>query len=316
LINPTGTAAGFGTNFDAVTGANSLSATAHVVDPTPGTWTLIVYVGTVAGNEISQAFTGTVTLDQPDLTVSAPAVPNHRDTKLAAGVPVTIPITVSNRGRATEDVFIDARLNTLAALTLTDQAEPDNFQWTLPLPCCDIPSWLVPNETTSVQVSANADVPVEFDFGPFNGDPDILSFPTGSNHAKGFYSAAPGGMVTPGFWGAVPSEFGPYGAGGAPPGTATVSMVALAKAFDAAVTSSTGDFWLQSLNRSAPFSPASVGPGQTVTINVTITPSGAPGTVVSGVLYVSTLAAGVPPYFIESGDEVVEIPYTYMIEKH
>ena len=98
--------------------------------------------------------------------------------------------------------------------------------------------------------------------------------------------------MTAGIWNAVPSERGPYGLGGAPAGTADVSMTTQSKAFDPAVTSSTGDFWPASINLAAlgTFSPLLVNPGQTGTITVTITPSGASGTVVHGTLYVDDFA--------------------------
>jgi hypothetical protein len=49
------------------------------------------------------------------------------------------------------------------------------------------------------------------------------------------------------------------------------------------------------------------------TINVTITPSAATGTVVSGALYVDDLLAGIPPYSQTAGDEVTALPYQYTV---
>lgn len=101
--------------------------------------------------------------------------------------------------------------------------------------------------------------------------------------------------------------------GPAPPGTATISASATTKAFDPAVTSPTGDLWQLSTNPSASFTPVEIDPGQTATINVTITPNAAPGTVVSGNLYVDDYASGVPPYGQLTGDELAAIPYEYTI---
>jgi hypothetical protein len=95
-----------------------------------------------------------------------------------------------------------------------------------------------------------------------------------------------------------------------------MSLTATTKAFDAAVTSSTGDLWSVSVDGLAAFgafSPVNINPGQTVVIPVTITPSGASGTVVSGNLYVSALVGNVPPYGQTTGDELAAIPYTYTI---
>ena len=57
-----------------------------------------------------------------------------------------------------------------------------------------------------------------------------------------------------------------------------------------------------------PFSPLVLQPGQTGTITVTFTPTGAAGTTVSGVLYVDTFSASVL-----NGDELIAIPYSYTI---
>jgi hypothetical protein len=82
------------------------------------------------------------------------------------------------------------------------------------------------------------------------------------------------------------------------------------------VTATTGDVWLVAVNPSAfgSFSPVTVSPGATVTIPVTIKPSGAPGTVVSGDLYVDDYVSAVPPYGQTSGDELVALPYKYTIK--
>ena len=60
-----------------------------------------------------------------------------------------------------------------------------------------------------------------------------------------------------------------------------MAMAATTKAFDSSVTSSTGDLELASVNPATTFSPVVINPGQTAAVNVTITPSGASGTVVS-----------------------------------
>jgi hypothetical protein len=55
-------------------------------------------------------------------------------------------------------------------------------------------------------------------------------------------------------------------------------------------------------------------PDQTATIPVTITPSGSPGTVVSGTLSVEDVVGSVPPDGTLPGDELAALPYTYMID--
>ncbi len=52
-------------------------------------------------------------------------------------------------------------------------------------------------------------------------------------------------------------------------------------------------------------------PGQTATINWTITPS---GTAVSGTLYVDDLLDNAPPYGQFAADELAAFPYSYTIK--
>jgi hypothetical protein len=58
-----------------------------------------------------------------------------------------------------------------------------------------------------------------------------------------------------------------------------------------------------------PTGPITLNPGQTGTIVVTITPSGASGTVVHGTLYIDNF-----DFLTDGGDELVALPYTYTIK--
>ena len=58
-----------------------------------------------------------------------------------------------------------------------------------------------------------------------------------------------------------------------------------------------------------PTGPITLNPGQTGTITVTITPSGASGTVVRGTLYIDNF-----DFFTEAGDELAALPYAYTIK--
>jgi hypothetical protein len=96
-----------------------------------------------------------------------------------------------------------------------------------------------------------------------------------------------------------------------------MSLSATMKHFDPAVTSETGDLWLVAVEGLAgfdSFAPVIINPGETGVINVTITPSGAPGTVVSGNLYVDDFVGAVPPYGQTTGDELAALPYGYAID--
>jgi hypothetical protein len=89
------------------------------------------------------------------------------------------------------------------------------------------------------------------------------------------------------------------------------------KQFDPAVTTAQGDIWTastQGLSVFGTFAPVTINPGQTSVINVTITPSGASGTVVSGTLYVDDFVGSLPPYGTTTGNELAAIPYRYTIK--
>jgi hypothetical protein len=311
LISPDGDTLGYGQN--SLNGANGTSLTTYTLNPVPGTWTLIVdYAEPVVGDELSQAFSGSIKFN--DVSASASGLPDSASTTLAAGTPVTVPVTITNNGAAPEGFFIDPRLSTYQATTLAPLDQAAGL--TLPL-TGNPPFWLVPTQTSSVSVSSTASVPIMFDFGPNAGDPDVASASSGSgplcaDAESASYSPADG-SVAAGVWFADPDECGPY-SGPAPAGTVSSTMTAQTKEFDSAVTSATGDLWLAALNPAATFSPVVINPGQSATVDVTITPSGADGTVVTGNLYVDDFASDVPPYGQETGDELAALPYTYTIK--
>jgi hypothetical protein len=302
LISPDGNTLGYGQNS---LNGNPTSLTAYTLNPVPGTWSLVVdFAEPTVGNEISDPFTGNIRFNR--VSASAPGLPKSPSIKLAAGTPVTIPVTITNNGSAPEGFFLDARLNTTATLTLPplDQATG------LALPLTgNPPLWLVPTQTSSVSVSQTSSLPSMFDFGSAVGDPDLASSTTAQCSTTPSATYAPlGGTVTAGIWFASPNECGPYAAP-APVGTVSVSLSANTKPFDPAVASTPGDLWTLGA-----LSPVVIAPGQTATINVTITPAGPSGTVVAGTLYVDDLVADVPPYGQTSGDELAAFPYTYTIK--
>lgn len=313
LVSPDGDTLGYGQNQNSVTGVNGLALTASTLNPAPGLWTLIVnFAAPVVGDETSQPFTGSIQFN--GVKVSASGLPDDTGDVLAAGKAVTVPVKVTNNGAAPQSVFIDARLNATQNLVLTDFFAGTTVD-SIALPnAAGTPTWLVPTQSSSVAVSQTATLPAMFDFGPYTGDPDIASAnpnagPLCADLASAAYKPR-GGVVTAGLWYQNPSECGPY-ASAAAPGTAQVTMVAQTKPFDPAVTSPTGDLWLESINPAAPLAAVTINPGQTVTINVTITPAGASGTVVRGTLYVDALVNGA---FQFTGNELAAIPYAYRIK--
>jgi hypothetical protein len=311
LVSPDGDTVGYGQN--SLNDSGGLSLTAYTLHPVSGTWTLIIdFAEPVEGNELSDPYTGNIVFN--NVAASAAGLPDSASTTLKAAVPVTVPVTITNNGAAPEDFFIDPRLDTTQSITLAPFGGSSD---TVSLPMTGaFPLWFVPTETSSVSVTQTSTLPAMFDFSPVPGDPDIASASSGpgplcSTTESASYSPS-GGSVTAGVWMAGPSECGPYSAP-APPGSATISMTAQTKAFDPAVTSAAGDLWLQATNPSASFSPVTINPGQSVTIDVTITPSATVGAVVSGDLYVDDYASGVPPGGQLTGDELAAIPYEYTV---
>ncbi|HVW68848.1 MAG TPA: S8 family serine peptidase [Steroidobacteraceae bacterium] len=309
LVGPDGAAVGFGENTLNGTGTQSLSA--DTLHPKAGLWTLIVdFAEPIVGNEISERFSGVVKLDNTGVVISS--FPAHRT--LPAGAPYTFNANVTNNSPATQAFFIDARLSTTTSLTLANLNPPTSSSgYVLPLTSGG-PEWLIPSHTSSIQTSAVATLGVIYDFGADQGDPDLVGYPTGTNTAAGTYTPS-GGTVQPGLWYANPAEVGPY-AGPAPAGLVNMAATVTTQAFDTSVTTTGGDLWQASLdpNALASFQAFIVNPGETISIPITVTPSGPSGTVVSGVLYVDSLMQGVAPYGELTGSEVAAVPYSYSIQ--
>ena len=311
LISPDGNALGFGQNN--TDGVQTPSLTAYTLNPVPGTWALIVeFAEPTAGDEISQPFTGNIRFN--DVSVSASELPDSNGTKLKAGVPVTVPVTITNNGAAPEDFFVDPRLNSTATITLAGFTQTDGVS--LPL-TGNPPIWFVPTQASSATVSQSSSLPAMFDFGPNQGDPDIASHNPGAGPLCATSQTASytpsGGTIQNGFWFAAPSECGPYPTG-APAGTVSSAMTVQAKQFDTTISSDTGDVMLAAIDPTTTFSAISIKPGQTAIVDITITPSGAPGTKVAGTLYVDDVVTDIPPYGQFAADELAGLSYSYMIK--
>jgi hypothetical protein len=319
LIDPSGgtaSAAASGLEVTSSSGATQVrpevGAQLHVLDPSPGLWTVVVdFYNVVSGTAVSQPFT--LNLNDTPVSASTHGLPDSASTTLAAGKPVTALVSVHNGGTTPEAYFIDARLSSQTTVNLAPQTTPT---LTLPNVTGVIPTFLVPSHTTAIKATVSSPDPLYFDFSYPFGDPDLIS--SSGKTATGSFAAPD---ISPGNWTVTPFLVGPIGKTAAKNVTASVSMSATTSAFDPAVSAPTGDLWLGSTDATTGFTPYVVNPGQSVTIPVTITPAGSAGSVVSGTIYVadSSLISGAVTYNELSGNypegsDLAAFPYRYTIK--
>jgi hypothetical protein len=269
--------------------------------PTPGRWLFaLLALNPANGSVTTLPFSGQVSFDT--ISASVNGLPTSRSTTLPAGKAVTATVTVKNSGIAPTSFFADGRLDTRAALPLIPAS-----------PATGVPlegqgggvNWLVPTQTSGLEFTAASTVPIMLDAGYGNGDPQLYGPPNGDNTAT-IVAAAHEFVSGPWFSGAALS--GPQGSN-VVTATADLTATAYTKLFDSAVTSTTGDYWAQTVNANPPaFAPVSLQPGQTGAIQVTITPNAPKGTVISGTLYVDDVNVA-----SAGGDELVAFPYTYTV---
>ncbi len=316
LVNPNGDAASAAANGLLATTTTGTTAVKpevgtqlHVIDPSPGLWTLVVdFYNTVSGTAVAQPFT--VSLNDTPVSADASGLPDG--SLLAAGTPVTAYVNVTNNGTTPEAYFVDARLNGQVKLDLAAQT---TSTLTLPNVAGVVPAYLVPSHTTALKATASSSAPLYFDVTYPYGDPDVISS-TGKT-ATANYSASDVGA---GDWTITPFLTGPTGKKAAKNVTASTSLTATTAGFDPAVSSPTGDLWLGSTDPATPFTPYVVNPGQSVSIPVTITPAGNAGSTVAGTLYLADssfmstdLSFNEMPGFSPEGSDVAAFSYSYTI---
>jgi hypothetical protein len=317
LIDPSGQNLGYSSNVTEDAAGNTLftrSVDLYHAQPAPGQWTIALqWAQPVSGLELQEPFTGTIGFGKLPISSNLPT-----GTALKSGKAHTYQVTIHNSGQAPEDYFVDPRLNSTVTLALPDQnPNIDAASLTLPLAGSvdngpPFPYYLVPTETSQISETLTGSKPVNFDSSYFPGDPDLEGTLSG-NSAKLTYSNP---EISPGLWDLNPSEIGPYNTTtGAPKVTASATFTAATKAFDATVSSSTGDFWSAFEGLTSTLTPVYIPAGASATVTVTITPSGSSGSTDAGTLYVDDLTlAGFEGFADPNGDEVAAIPYSYTIK--
>jgi hypothetical protein len=318
LIDPSGQNLGYSTNVTENAKGNPVSTRSvdlYHARPAPGRWVIALqWANPVSGLELREGFTGTIGFGKLPISGNLPA-----GAKLTKGKTFTYHVTIHNSGKAPEAYFLDPRLHTTQKLTLPNQNPGATAaSLTLPLPASvtvnsiqgpPFPYYLVPTETSQISESLTGSAPVNFDSSYFPGDPDLEGTQSGNSAHLTFSNAE----VSPGLWTLNPSEVGPYTTTGAPTVTASATFKAVTKAFDPAVSSSTGDVW-KAVEGMGTASFVYIPAGGSRTITVHIKAGGAHGSTHSGILYVDdlTLAGFFVGFDEPNTDEVIAIPYHYV----
>ena len=323
LVDPNGQTVGYSSNYTLEPSGSSLVPAASLytqlyhVAPIPGQWELVLFwANPVVGDELSDPFTGAVEFNQVEVNSN---LPDSSSTSVTTGA--TFDVNITDTGVAPEAFFVDPRLDNQTQLLNLPNHDPavDATNFTIPLAAgFTFPYYLVPTHTSQLTAnvsSADGKTPVTFDMEYLPGDPDVspavaapgVTSTIGPGSATLSLTESP--EVSPGLWLVNPDEIGAYPTSGIPTDPASASLSALTESFDPAVTSGTGNLWDGSLSN-----PLYLLPGQSGSIQVTISPTGPSGTVVSGALYVDDITLG---SFIGAantdGDELAAIPYEYNV---
>ena len=276
--------------------------------PAAGTWTLVLdWLQPVSGTAINTPFVAKVDFNKVSTSNNLPT-----GATIPQGSATGYTVHYTNTSPAPQLIFLDPRQSTSDWTELGDLlANPEPF----PLPTVGFsnPIYMVPPDSTKLFASLDATAPVTFDFDPWTGDPTC----TPRGHESDVHLHADRRGVTPGFWGMFPSEVGPFGPSGADTSvTATADFQAYTPLFDPTVATDTGDLWSYFNGYSASFNPIEVDPGDTVALNVSITPTAAVGTTVTRHDQPRQHVSVQPvPRLGRRGrrDQLASIPYSYKV---
>lgn len=300
------------TNADGELSGQGLTMQLNTTIPLAGRWRVIVLVqNPVTGNAFTEDFSGKILFNSSKVT--APVLPTSTTTKLAQNKAVTVPVNVTNTGIAPINVQIDPRTSTLVDTQLVSPFGSQTFD----LPAHGAPTFIAPPNTDSLVAAAVSSLPALVELTPGAQGIDVVG---DLNAGKGGSTISvarvkePHNSVSTGIWYTDVNEIGAVGDEGAPTGTSTVSLIAHTRTFATDITSSTGDFYAVTTNPNADTgAPVTIASGQTKTIMVTIKPTAAKGTKVSGILNIITPPSFAYPKFNTTGDIVTRLPFAYVV---
>jgi hypothetical protein len=294
------------------------STTAH---PVPGRWHLVVVVqNPVSGADIAQPFAGRIDFRAPG--VGRGGLPRSTSTRLTRGTSTTYRLHVTNPGVQPILVGVDPRLDRFVTL----QPAPIQGQPTFALPPdpAQEPIFNMPPDTHRLTVAASSTTPAQLELqssaAGFDLFGDLAAARSGSTvSATRVSERGAGNFISRGVWFTNMQEIGPFTDAGAPAGETTITASMRTLAFDPAVTSSTDDPYGNAVD------PTNDGFGRPVlipshatkAIEVTINPTAARGTKVSGVLNLVTVPnlptgnGGLP--FTSTGEVIATVPYAYRV---
>lgn len=291
--------------------------------PAAGTWTLTLMLAFYSGPSVNEPYTGTIAFNS--VVASSSGVPDSAAVVLPQGSGAPASITVTNTGKTTKSYILDSRLNTMTDYTLNGVDSGG-----LPVGAF---TYFVPPKTSRMVVQGlnlTNSSPISLETFNVTGGPNGTAFSpdlyaTGpSNYQKIDYSA---NEVTSGVWQAVVDNLNcpaVCDTSGAESDELIAQADAVTQTFDTDITSDTGDFWQNTagVNPLFEYTPLILAPGQSGTINLTITPSQPGGTEVSGHIYLDTIQF-IPPgcnaasclFFTtgSGGDQVASFPYDYTV---
>jgi hypothetical protein len=320
LVDPNGELADVNSNVfldSPTTVAQGGTVQTFDANPLPGRWHMVLVMqNPVTGQEIEQPFHGTVGFD--NVSVRAKGLPSSASTKLPAGKATTVPVTVRNTGVEPIAVGVDPRTNDLRNLTpVTIQG---SNEVDLPTDPSTAPVYLVPPDTKRLTVATKSTLPAQVELQGSAAGFDVFGDLERAQNGSTTSVASVGeqtGTVSKGIWFGSIQEIGPF-PNGAQPGQASFQPSLQTAGFDSTVTSSSGDPFDFAVDPNGTGgSPVIIQPGQTATIQVTITPNGHRGQVFSGHLNLVTVpvlptgATALP--FNGTGEVIAELPYTYKI---